>query len=267
MPPPSLSRRGRQNNGGLKMWLVIAITAILALGIGGAYYWTRTTQVPIDQATLCPATGPTEIHAILVDRSDPITPLQQTRVRQVIERIVSDASAGARVAIYVADSDGAERLTASVALCNPGREANALYQNPRRMRERYELEFKGRLDRTAETLLQPNTRNNSPIMESIKALCVDAFGRSQRGDKLTMTIISDMIQHSPIASHYRDRDYDALLRSPRLQSVFADCKGADVDIVYLLRPQARNTQTRRHQQFWDVFLQRMNARPRNMEPV
>jgi hypothetical protein len=270
MPPPSINARGRASGDGLKMVAVIVVTLAMLGGGGAFWWWSSSKQVPIDQATLCPKAGPASVHAVLIDRSDPITPLQATRVRQVLDRAILDAPVGAKIALYVADSDGNQALTPLVALCNPGREANPLYQNPRMIREQFERNFKARMDETINKLLEASTRENSPIMESLKAVCIDAFGPIAAGVSPRLTIVSDLTQHSATASHYRDRDYEALLRSPRLQVLRADCKGADVDIIYLLRPTQRGrpgVQNRAHQSFWDRYLQLMNARPRSMEMI
>lgn len=270
MPPPSLSKRHGTSGAGLKTALLAGLTLLLVGAICGALWWVHANRVEIDQATLCPKQGPVAIHAVLIDRSDPITPLQQTRVRQRMEEIVAAAPIGGRVAIYLAESDGIEALPPLLTLCNPGSEANPLYQNPRRWRERYELEFRQRIDTVLDRLILPSTRQTSPIAESLKALCIDAFGRAPERVPLKLTIISDMIQHSPVASHYRDRDYRALVRSPRLQALLADCKGAEAHVLYLLRPTPQGRlaiQTRQHQEFWDLFMQRINLRPIGMEPI
>lgn len=268
MPPPS-TRRGRgASSKGLAMAAVLGLTALLLGGGAAAYLMTR--KEPIDPATLCPRAGPVAVHAVLIDRSDPISPLQATRVRQVLDAAAFGSQPGTRVALYVAESDGVAALAPVLALCNPGREANPLYQNPRLIREKYERDFKARLDSAISALLSPSTRQTSPIMESLKAVCVDAFGAAPAGVPLRLTIVSDMLQHSAVASHYRERDVEALLRSPRLQALRADCRGADVDIVYLLRPTRTGqpgVQTRAHQSFWDRYLQLLNARPRSMEPI
>ena len=270
MPPPSIARRPGAAGAGMKLGLVVGLIVLLLGGIGGATWWARTNRVAIDPDTLCPEQGPSAIHAILIDRSDPLTPMQQARVLQRIDEIVESAPVGGRVAIYLAESDGVEALPPALALCNPGRDANPLYQNPRRLRERYEQTFRDRIDALLARLMLPNPRQTSPIMESLKALCIDAMKPVPRGIPLQLSIVSDMIQHSPIASHYRNRDYRALLRSPRLQTLAVDCKGADVDILYLLRPTPQGrpgVQNRAHQEFWDQYLQHLNLRPVRMEPV
>lgn len=120
MPPPSITRRPGAAGAGMKLGLVVGLIVLLLGGIGGATWWARTNRVAIDPDTLCPEQGPSAIHAILIDRSDPLTPLQQARVRQRIDEIVESAPVGGRVAIYLAESDGVEALPPALALCNPG---------------------------------------------------------------------------------------------------------------------------------------------------
>ena len=268
MPPPS-SRRGTTSGG--ERWKIVLLISITILLLGGglaAYILTRSD--PIDKASLCPQAGPTGIHAILIDRSDPISELQATKVRQNLERAIFDARAGTRVELFVADSDGLTRPTSVISLCNPGRDANPIYQNPRLIRDQFERGFKARRDTAINTLMVPSNAKTSPIMESLKAVCIEAFGKAPSGIPLELTIVSDMIQNSNVINQYRDRDYEALLRSPRLQSLLVDCRGTDVDIVYLLRPTQRGQpgiQTRTHQSFWQRYLQLLNARPRSIDLV
>ncbi len=270
MPPPSLSQPTGSSNTKWKIAGVLTLTAAL-LGAAAAFYiWTTWTKIPIDEATLCPQAGPSAIHAVLVDRSDPITPLQQARIRQVIDRIVSDSPIGGRVAFYLSESDGIETLKPLISLCNPGKDANPLYSNPKRIKQRYDRDFAEKMDSVRQKLLIGAARDNSPIMESIKAVCIDAFGTATPGIPLRLLIVSDMIQHTTIASHYRDRQFEAFLNSPRIGTVLANCRGADVDIIYLLRTDKRGNaviQSRAHQRFWDLYLQKSNALPRSMEPL
>ena len=271
MGPSRTRRPGRRpDRSNLWAWLASAAAlALLALYIG-ASFWAREQRVEIDEASLCPKSGPTAVTAVLVDRSDPLSPQQAQRVRQVLDQVVNEAPVGGRVALYVAEADAFAALPPVLALCNPGVEANPLYQNPKKIRVRYEEKFKARLDAEAAALLRATTRKTSPIMESIKAVCIDAFGGVPQGVPLRLVVVSDFLQHSPITSHYRERDFEALLKDARLVTVLVDCKGAEVEMLYLLRPgkDGRPTlQNRAHQRFWDLYFQRLNARPKRLEAV
>lgn len=269
---PSRSRRRPRGTDRSPLWAGLALVAALVLvaAFVAAQYWAKSQYVEIDGASLCPKNGPTAVTAVLVDRSDPLTPQQAQRVQQVLDRVVEEAPVGGRVALYVAEADAFTRLAPILALCNPGSEANPLYQNPKKIRARYDDQFKARLAAVRTALLEPKERKTSPILESIKAVCIDAFAAAAPGIPLRLLLVSDLIQHSPIASHYRERNFAALLEDKRLDGVLVDCRGAEVDILYVLRlgKDGRPTlQNRNHQRFWDLYLQRVNARPRSLETV
>lgn len=240
------------------------------LGVAAALWLNRPEPIRIDEASLCPIPAPTGVHAVLVNRSDPLNEQQERRVRELLDAAVAEAPAGTRVALYVSETDDVRSLAPKLALCSPGTEPNLLYRRPAELRPRFEQAFRETIAATQAALVQPVQRNTSPVMESIRAVCTDAFGAVPTGITLRLTVIGDMIQYSPLANHNRDRDFDALLQGRRLDPVVADCKGAQVDIAYVLRPSRRfvpSPQNAAHQRFWDGFFRRMNARPRSIEAV
>lgn len=260
-------RRGQGMSTNIKAALLIGASVIVGGGLFGAHLVLAPAKADWDQATLCPAAGPSAAHVILIDRSDPITALQAQRVRQVVERAINEALPAERIDLYVAEGDGREALSPRISLCNPGRDGNQYYQNPRRIRERYDASFKAPVEATLTSLLEASRRNASPIIESIKAVCVGAFGSLPQGRPTRVTVISDMLQHSPLISHFRERDFDAFARSGRIAQALADCRGAQFDVVYLLRPEHRRIQDRGHQLFWEKLIDRDNGRLMRMEAI
>ncbi|HEV7266123.1 MAG TPA: hypothetical protein VGN83_14555 [Falsiroseomonas sp.] len=250
---------------------MVAIAAgFLLAGTIGAVWWNWARPVEIDAATYCPLPEPTAVHAVLVDRSDPISANQLRRVREVLDRAVSGGPVGARVALYVAEADDVEVLTPRMVLCNPGTARTLFYPDPAPLRERYDQAFRAEIDRVTQELQQRPDRSLAPVMEAVRAVCLDSFARSATGGPLSMTIIGDMAQYSRLANHHADRNYEALLGSQRLDPVLTDCKSAEVDILYLQRPTPvfmPGPQGLAHRRFWELFLQKMKARPRNIELV
>ncbi len=242
----------------------------LLAGAIGASWWNWARPVATDAATFCPQPQPMAVHAVLVDRSDPISANQQRRVREVLDRAVAEAPVGARVALYVSEADDVEVLSPRLVLCNPGTTRSPFYPEPAPLRERYEQAFRAEIDKVMEEVQQRPERSLAPVMEAVRAVCIDAFARSATGGPLSMTIIGDMAQYSRLANHHANRDFETILGSPRLDAVLADCKSAEVDIVYLERPTPAfmpGPQGLAHRRFWELFLQKMKARPRNIEPV
>jgi len=190
-PRRTSSRRGQGMAGNLKAVLLLGGSLAVGACLFGAHWVLAPAKADWDQATLCPAAGPSGVHVVLIDRSDPITALQAQRVRQVVERAISEAQPAERIDLYVAEGDGRDALTPRISLCNPGRDGNQYYQNPRRIRERYDASFRAPVEATLTSLLETSRRNVSPIIESIKAVCVGAFGSLPQGRPTRVTVISD----------------------------------------------------------------------------
>jgi hypothetical protein len=253
-------RRRRQPSLDIPIGILLGVLGLaLICGLGVAWYWAKLRHVPIDEANNCPRKGPTAIHAILIDRSDPIPPQQVQRVRQEIDRHIANARAGERFDLYVADSDSFSVLTPLASVCSPGRpdDANPLYENPDRIRRQFEEKFVRPLRQGLDSLLAPARMETSPILEGIRAAAATAFGAVEAGSiPLQMTIVSDFVQNSPLNSHFRGEvNFDELARKPAWRSLQANLKGAKVHLLYLLRADAvsRNQpiQNRGHQAFWE----------------
>jgi hypothetical protein len=241
--------------------IAAGIAGVLILAaFGWAYHWTTSNYIRLD-ASNCPVSGPVAVHALLIDRSDPITPLQAARFRQILDEMVAEARPGERLDLYVAEGDGVNTLAPVLSVCSSGRgaSANELYQNPQAIERAFQDRFVGPLRQEAAKLMQPMTRENSPLLESIRTVAVTSFGEV-RGKPHRMTIVSDMIQHSQLNSHFRGETSAAdLQRRPQWPQVRANLRGVEVRILYLLRPAARRPggqpiQSIGHQAFWrEIF--------------
>jgi hypothetical protein len=258
--------RGRRE-GNLKPLLVLGASALAVAPLVGLKFWLNAQRVELIASTLCPIAGPTGVHAVLLDRSDPITPLQAQRLHQVLDKVVEDARVGQRIDLYVLAGDGTQALSPAVSLCRPKSDGNELYENPAHIRETYRMRFQKPLDEALSAMLLPATSKSSPIMESVKAVCVAAFGELPKGSAAHLTIASDMIQHSPLLDHYRNRDFDTFAQTPAYKEVLADCHQASMDVLYLVRPRDVRVQDRRHQLFWEKFLDHENAVLTSMEAI
>ena len=138
-------------------WIIIIITVSTLGGIAGGSVWYRSTIPHIDADTMCPATGPLGVHAVLLDRSDPITPLQAERLRQVVDKAIGDASINERIDLYVLAGDGTQVAIPVASLCRPKADGNELYENPARIRQRYVARFKKPLDDALAAMMVPST--------------------------------------------------------------------------------------------------------------
>jgi hypothetical protein len=250
-----------------KVWLLGLLTVLIVAGALGLLGWSRATHIDLDTATLCPTSGPTAVHAILLDQSDPITPLQAQRLGQMVDKAVDEAGVGERIDLYVLTPDSTQALTPRLSLCRPKSEGSMWTENPKRIHDRYIARFRQPLDEALKLLMTPTPSQNSPILESVKAVCVAAFGSMPRDTAARLTVASDMIQYSRVLDHYKQRDFDIFVKSPGYKEVLADCHRAGVNILYFTRPRDTRVQDRKHQLFWERFFERENATLNRMEII
>jgi hypothetical protein len=271
-----MARRHKRSRRGLSDALIGALLGVLALviigGIGGGYWYLKRTRVALDPESNCPTSGPTAIHAILFDRSDPISDQQAQRIRQLILRYKEAAPSGLRFDLYTFNGDTSHVLTPRLQVCAIGREANELIENPERVRQRYEKKFSEVLDQTVSELLRGSKESKSPIIESIRAAAISSFGAVGPGQMpLRLTLISDMIQNTNLYSNFQgEADFQQLSHNAAWPTMQPQLKGAEVDVVYLLRLSALRKgvpiQSRGHQQFWEQLVTASGGRTMSIDP-
>jgi hypothetical protein len=254
-------RRGSRRSGNITgvILLVAGVAMLAAIGVG--YWWVRENQVVVDKGTNCPVSGPPRsVHMFIIDRSDPVSGQQAQRIRQVIADYRDTAEKGDRFDFYVFEGNAQDALEPKESVCSPGREVNPLIENERRAKLTYDEKFARVIDSAASELLVPSTLKNSPLLESLRAATQTSFGPfAEGGVAFRLTLVSDMIQNSDAVSHYkRAPDFEALAASQVWAQLRPNLKGAEVDILYVLRPAAmrgeKPIQNRGHQLFWEELI-------------
>jgi hypothetical protein len=81
-----------------------------------------------------------------------------------------------------------------------------------------------------------------------------------------------MVQHSAQYSQFKsDSNFQQLARTGGWAALRPNLKGADVEILYLLRPSAKRAnapiQSRGHQVFWEQLVQDGNGILTKFEPI
>lgn len=253
--------------------IILGLVGIALIGILLVMaYLVRSTRVERDASTYCPKSGPTSVHIVLVDQSDPISPQKAQRVRQVIDQISVRSPVGTRFDFYSVVGDPFNELAPEFRICVPPRQANEWVQNPDRIRAQYEQGYSKAVDNILAKLLVASTRSTSPIIESIRAAAQTSFGSVAAGETaLRITLVSDMVQHSNAVSHLRtEPDFGQLSRRGDWASLRPRLNGATVDILYILRTTAvrgnRQVQNRGHQAFWEQLIIEGGGQLASIEP-
>jgi hypothetical protein len=121
-------------------------------------------------------------------------------------------------------------------------------------------------------LLRASKEDTSPIIESLRAASITSFGAVDAGQiPLRLTMISDMVQHTSLNSQFQaEPNFQALSRSPAWPSMQPQLKGAEVNILYLLRPTAVRKgapiQNRGHELFWEQLVSASGGHVSTIEP-
>ncbi len=269
------SLRNRRKQTDAVRGIILAVIGIVLLFVlGGAAWWVRAMHQAIDES-LCPKDGPHSVAAILFDRSDPIAGQQVQQIKQHLLSLIDSSAVAQRFDIYTVEADPKNELHPILQLCNPGRgkDANLIYQNPDEYERRFRKLFLPAIEAATKSMLEPSTRPTSPIIESIRAAAITSFGPFENREvPLRMLIISDMVQHSAQFSQVRgDTPFSELAKQSIWRVIRPNLEGAEVDILYVQRPNARRSgtliQSRGHQLFWEQLMRSSNGRIVTFEPI
>jgi hypothetical protein len=266
------SRRSRRNGTAVStvLWAT-ALAALVTLCLGGGWIGWRyaSSRTVIDDANLCPVSGPTGTLAMLLDLTDPLTPQQGARLATMIKQRVENLPEGTLVSFGVVSSDET-RLGSLFAACHPGdgRMASQIYQNPAMIRARFDREFMTPLLEVLGDTIRTAEEDISPIMESLQALIAATPAFETGGGMRELVIVSDLLQNSETISFYRGEGWDDLRRSDGTGRLARNLSGVEVSVVRVPRPGAGARALERVDDFWARYFDQQGARaPISVTPL
>ncbi|MFT4013648.1 MAG: hypothetical protein QM682_09640 [Paracoccus sp. (in: a-proteobacteria)] len=258
------SRRGprrRSQRRGPSLPLILGAIAAVAIMAGLFVLQRRTeTEMAIDADTLCPATGPRAMVAILVDVTDPLAPSQAMKLREYVRREVDRAEVGTEFSLGMVSDDSA-RLGAQVALCKPhsGGDVTQLTQNVRLVSERYQDRFLKPLGGLFDQMIRASDAKRSPIMEALQALIAGTPGFVTFEGPKRVILVSDLLQHSDAMSFYRGEDWQSFTASPAAQRLSESLGGAEVELFLIPRPAEYRGDPATIEDFWIRYFDHQGA--------
>lgn len=264
------SRRTRKRRAGRKSkaaasniaWGAL-LFALVGIGIAGGYFaWSYASSRPsIDEATLCPGTGPTGALVVLLDLTDPLTQQQGARLRTLLEDRIASLPQDTMISFGVVSNDEARRGTL-YASCKPadGSDASQIYENPTLIAERFEEDFMRPLRAGLDEAMRAGVEDRSPIMESLQTLIAEtpAFETSSGAHELI--IVSDLLQHSETLSFYRGESWEELRASGGTERLARNLDGAWVSVLRVPRPGASALAREQVDAFWARYFDMQGAR-------
>lgn len=253
--------------GSLLIFAVLGLVAFLAF----FRYELQNKQLAYDTETLCPSniTSPKYV-ALVFDKSDAYNKIQQQFLRRFFDDFKANLLPGTRISIYVIDAHNNKEIAPDFVVCVPrtGDDANALYENPKLIRQRWHERFEQPLDLAINGFMQPAQADFSPIMEVFQTISLSAFPLGSETVPKQIILISDMLQHTPEWSHYRGQmDFSNLQKTLYYQRINTDLQQAEVNILYVRREGMEKLQNKRHAFFWSDFIQSIGGRVTLIEKI
>jgi hypothetical protein len=223
--------------------LLIMLAASLAGG--GVYALHNLKQKKFDPDTLCPVAGPQAVTVIVIDKTDSMTASEQARVRSLLEDERDRTARDGRISInFLKQKEGTKETVIEKVtdLCNPGSEANPLFENPKRVAARYANAFLAPIDGAMAAAGKDDSASASPIAAAI-ASALEKMP-DVPGVPAKLILVSDLMEHSAGASAYYGTLDEAALRKLMPQGVQARLRNTGVRIMLLGRPRfAKQQQT------------------------
>lgn len=255
--PRKSARASRKRRDDL-LGLVILGSVFIVFAIGyGMYSKAKKAQVPLDSVTLCPLDGPSGVTVLLIDRTDPLGPVQTADLRQHLLRIRDGLPLYEGIEIYSIGPVVNEVLSEEgPMLCNSGRaeDVDSLTANPRLTEKRWKERFAEPLQKVFDKLLEAGHDERSPIMESIQSVSVTAFGSlSPKAKHRRLIIASDMLQNTEALDQYKGDiiPFSQFKTTAEYKRLRTDLQGVEVEILYFERNVS--PQGRKHIEFWQEY--------------
>lgn len=265
---PRKAKKKKRDNGSLVGALsLICIVLVVGATAGIFYYFYTQSQGPeIDEASLCPETGPEAHLAILVDTTDPMSLTQLETARQHIERKISDAAVNTRISFSTVNPEGSVRESTFFSMCKPqsGADADMLTQNPRMIEERFQTEFAGPIQDAMDALMTVPEADASPIMESAQEFAARIPGFIVSDVPRELVLMSDLVQHSDIFSFFRGDDWESFSRSDGPARFGSAFEGATVTVLRLPRLTERMAEI---EDFWVRYFDAQGIQRVRVTPI
>jgi hypothetical protein len=220
---------------------------------------------PIDYATGCPKDGNySEIFAVLLDTTDSLSPVQQEIVQKKLDELAEEVPRYGRLEVFTVRASSDRLIEPLLQVCNPGRasDTNEWTGNPRLMEKRWHEKFMEPLDKSLKVALSDSvSAKQSPIMEEIQQVSVQAFFETPPKTSKRLAIVSDMLQNSAVLNQYRHLEsFEEFELQPGFVKVRPELNKVDLTILYVRRSSDFNRQGKRHVEFWQQFFGASGAR-------
>ena len=264
-PKRRRNRGGRTGNGFWYLAIAVCIALVVGAFTGSQFLISKNE---IDKNTLCHASGALNVTVVLLDLTDPLSETQQSRLKAIIANEISSSSTDTMISIGVV-SENPSGWGAKFTKCKPetGEDANALYENPTIIAERYAREFTGPLQTTLASMLKGEPENQSPIMEALQSLISETPGFLTSEGQRKIIVVSDMLQHSENLSFYRGQGWEYFIENNGIQRLARNLTDTAIQIIRIPRSGSNIPSTKTVDDFWSRYFDRQGSHAPTVQPL
>lgn len=269
-PSSRTSNREKRKNLGLAFGF-IGISIIV--GIVWVSVAQNLARREVDLTTGCPKDKYESVTAVLIDLTDPISPVQSAALRNALLKIKAEVPKFGRLEIYPLKSVATSAIEPIFMGCSPGtgRDVDSsFYGNPELADRRWKRLFGDKVDLVVTEVQKISPQVISPVLEGIQSVAVTAFGTplASLASEKRLVIISDMIHHTKDFSMYQGApSFDTFRETQYYPKVKQSLRGASVDVFLIVRETRRNVQKPPLYKFWVEAIQASNGFLRYWEPL
>ncbi len=207
----------------------------------GIIWWSVASDKPLlDELTMCPLSGETQLDSILIDKSDKWEADDITRVSNVIMDVFRTVSAQGRMKVYTITGEGRDSTSVNMVFdkCNPGSktECNEFFANCKKIQHTFKQVFEMPFKNLMEQLVAPGKASSSPILETVSMMT-----QFPKAEVNKLHIVSDFAENGT-----RFRFYDIIPLDDDLIAEYPLTVKGDVKVfAYVIR---RRSDSRAFQQ-------------------
>ncbi len=261
-------RAQKKNIGGYILIAVVAIALVAAFVVQNS---KRQEAGRFDKATYCPKDGDISVTVIMIDQTDPLSPIQQASLRNELEKVRDEIPTHGKLEIYAVGTTVSETLKPVFSMCSPGhgKDVSSIDANPQLVERRWKEAFDKPLDGILKKLLSAPGAKESPILESIQSIAVTAFNKpsSEKATK-QLIIASDMIHYTSEFSLYQPpAEYATLREKDYFKKMRSHLQDVDVEVLMFRRTNGLKVQNKEFIDFWDAFLSDQGATVKRVYPI
>ncbi|SDL92410.1 hypothetical protein [Maricaulis salignorans] len=252
-------KRVKKGDGNL-VWQILGGVVVTGLIVGAIALagWKEYGEPAIDPATFCAETGPSALTVIAIDASDPYDAVQIREIENEVRDLLGELERGTRLDIYTMNASRGALATRVFSRCNPGRAIwmDQIAGQPTEVERVYREEFANAINGALATTIEGGAADNSPIVESIRAIAADSLGSVDDDVPRRLIVASDLVQHSDVYSMFRSGvgEFAQFSLSSNYADAQTDLRGAEVYLVVILRAEYSRLQSRELLLWWEEYV-------------